>query len=258
MKIRVFHHKRAWRAFTLIELLVVIAIVAILAALLFPLYMSAKTASQTAKCLSHERELYGALMMYCKDYNDTLPNETFLAYSMTAKGKYGLFMPYVKNTEILICQKYGSYGYNIACKAPLDPDPKKLTYAWVDGVVAPYVKVYRELDHGGVHRGRPLGDVKRPGCMMVFICGLPGANVASSPDLAVGTPGNGWEWEPHDVGQSSSARLDSRHNGGTTFCFLDGHAACLLPSGRHRGFVVATNGLDYDGDGLLGDNDYMR
>lgn len=60
-------------AFTLIELLVVIAIIAILAAVLLPVLQAAKTRGQTATCISNQKQLITAWLMYATDNNDYCP-----------------------------------------------------------------------------------------------------------------------------------------------------------------------------------------
>lgn len=99
--------------FTLIELLVVIAIIAILAAILFPVFARAREKARQASCLSNVKQFNLAILSYAQDYDETLPMSTTLT-SVGAMTIADLFMPYVKNQQLVFCPSDRSGSVDIA------------------------------------------------------------------------------------------------------------------------------------------------
>jgi prepilin-type N-terminal cleavage/methylation domain-containing protein/prepilin-type processing-associated H-X9-DG protein len=107
------------KGFTLIELLVVIAIIAILAAILFPVFAQARDKARQASCLSNEKQIGYALMMYKQDYDETWclvfsqpgiaikgnwPNPPFSTkYRQDEILWYAWLYPYTKNLGMFNC-----------------------------------------------------------------------------------------------------------------------------------------------------------
>lgn len=73
-RIYVAGHPRTRSGFTMIELLVVAAIMAILASLLFPLFAMATENAHRVNCLSNQRQLAQAVMMWTQEHSETFPD----------------------------------------------------------------------------------------------------------------------------------------------------------------------------------------
>ena len=249
-------HARRGHGFTLIELLVVIAIIAILAAALFPVFLTVKSNARVAKCQAHQKELVQALLLYTDAWHGKLPYIQFLTWTDFAGTLGGyvwirevrLYEPYVKNFDILLCpQKY--IYINPATK---EGQHRYQGYAYNEILCGPLnkAKPSGRFDVRFITRrlGRPLGDIRRPARTPAFFC-------AMSHHDAPGDYGiNGWGWEPEDA--INKARMTNAHNGAANYAFLDGHVRLLKPAGGVM--LMPTDGIDYDGNGTLGDSYVMR
>ncbi len=140
---RTTNNPRPHSGFTLIELLVVIAIIAILAAILFPVFAQARDKARGIACISNEKQIGTAIIMYSSDYDENFPNYAGFQARVTNPldpndnpnggstgiGRWPLWQlgiyPYTKSWDIYNCPNdpykkvtaadryyYLSYGYN--------------------------------------------------------------------------------------------------------------------------------------------------
>ncbi|HEU5396647.1 MAG TPA: prepilin-type N-terminal cleavage/methylation domain-containing protein [Verrucomicrobiae bacterium] len=90
--------------FTLIELLVVIAIIAILAAMLLPALASARLRAQSASCISNQKQLALADIMYVGDFGSYItPSGTSSYLGAGAEWMGALIDYFSKATNLIIC-----------------------------------------------------------------------------------------------------------------------------------------------------------
>lgn len=103
MSPRIPTYRTQFSAFTLIELLVVIAIIAILAAMLLPALSKAKLKATQARCLSNQKQLALAMVMYAGDNQDwVVPISDYKtgAFLNYAGGYWGGPSPSIPNASV--------------------------------------------------------------------------------------------------------------------------------------------------------------
>lgn len=195
-------------AFTLIELLTVIAIIAVLVGILLPVFARARGKAMQATCLSHNKQLAHAAMLYVQDWDNRLPSMWdnvqgnqqsggWVWYSDFPNGNDGTFQPargslytYTRNTQIFVC--------------PDDDCDQGCSYA-INALVGTSVGTL------GFHAGLRLTRVTDPVATLLFV--EEASNSAGSTD-------DGYLMPPGN-------QPSSRHFGGSAFSFCDGHVKWL-------------------------------
>jgi len=183
--------RRGNKGFTLIELLVVIAIISILASILFPVFARARAKGRQAACISNQKQIALAFLMYSQDFDERMPTGQLVAGAPDSQW-YNAIFPYSRNRQIMYCpdraDRGPGYGMNweasgISINTFWDPAAKI-----VAGDVRP------EAIGANGKTGDSGWWVNRPG------------NVPAGGDHS--WAGNNWP---------------QRHNDGTVWAFADGH-----------------------------------
>ncbi len=220
--------------FTLVELLVVIAIIALLAALLLPALNRAKENGRIAVCLSNQRQLATAILLYAGDYCEALPAYGhWIAINSEDPDRswWRMIAPYAGSgtnhllgINVMRCPtqrdatRFGTYGLNYG-KSHNAP----FTYSSVGGSFCP--------DYCGSMR---LGQL-RPSTFMTGDC----VHWVAQGDLAIYNPAewplnmnaDGSPGPPYDTsslvypgGPTPYNHFDPRHAGAAVCSFVDGSA----------------------------------
>jgi prepilin-type N-terminal cleavage/methylation domain-containing protein/prepilin-type processing-associated H-X9-DG protein len=234
------------RGFTLIELLVVIAIIAILAAILFPVFAQAREKARAISCISNQKQMGTAVLMYAQDYDDGIvawikPRE-YATQPRAERLWTGMLQPYIKNgapadptaatfkaTGAFKCPSYSDASFRLGAET-----------ADCDGVgaFANFLPAQQEYANYGISFGmaspagagtqaspyyhyagstlsatdgasfiRTLGEVQRPSETTLISDGI----------TIIDKPGTSFR-------VAYGCEASASHSGGGNFVFLDGHA----------------------------------
>ncbi len=255
------------RGFTLIELLVVIAIIAILAAILFPVFAKAREKARQTSCTSNLKQILLGWSMYAQDYDERLLPYSFPTdINGTCDGSScGLpvawpltLQPQIKNTGVFKCPSDThsiSYTYNaeipritgsggnrpLAGVQVVAQTPIFIDAAGINNVVSGGTTYTQALaffiDKGNFTLGgRRLNNP---------------ANLNATPGWTSGAGGG-----CPNSGAPEARPAADRHTDGAVYGMVDGHVKWLRnatsPVCTPLGIVPARDGLDYNGDGILG------
>lgn len=215
-----YRHRIA--GFTLVELLVVIAIIAVLAAILFPVFAMARGSARQASCISNQKQLGEALLMYVQDYDEHYCQNGYFAHSIVVNpiteqhfSWADLIYPYAKSTQVFDC-------------------PGGLT-KWKPGHRYPFTYTINQLYTssqllGGIfggaesNEGPPLSVASIAAPAKTIFCG-DGTDFYQTAGLPPGEPLH-MELDPPQF-KGAQGGFIGRHHNGCVVSYLDGHSKWL-------------------------------
>jgi prepilin-type N-terminal cleavage/methylation domain-containing protein/prepilin-type processing-associated H-X9-DG protein len=217
------HLRSTRRAFTLIELLVVIAIIAILAAILFPVFAQARAKARQAGCLSNQKQIGTAMMLYTQDYDEVLPGNTDGEPSCGSGGgdastSLGFMQPVnpaVRGLWNIVPRDLQPYVKNLAVFRCPQSAPRTGSPTFADTVTTPGGGSSSYLFNGVVGQ-RPLAIMPAP-ADLIYIREEDFANRYASQRPYRNRTNGLW------LGANWSS-YDKIHNEGANLLFCDGHA----------------------------------
>ena len=222
--------RRFHTGFTLIELLVVIAVISLLAAILFPVFAQGRRKARQTVCLSNQKQMGTAVVMYLQDYDERLffygspysPSDSRTGaivgdpQALHAARWWNLLYPYTKNRQVLVCPGDDLPTWSEDEKGTLD--------------AAGRFTIPRSYIATRTVEGLTLGQVDCPAEAMVVTekwGHRPGNATLLINDAWIEPTAGDFYYYPLFDRMKLAA---NRHQGGIICAFFDGHAKWLRPS----------------------------
>ena len=259
---------RRRQGFTLIELLVVIAIIAILAAILFPVFAQARSKARQTSCLSNNKQIGLAVMMYAQDYDETLPFGAVNPAGVPLIMWYDIVEPYIKSgtagrmdpvsgpagrtyAPFWVCPDFKNQAIPMQ---PGDPSPSSFPASQLDsgmsyaanGNLMPMFLGGSSVGFPGVIT--PLAGIDAAANVVIAAHSLGVRPAIAGDDWTSGCTGaeQGMPPVPNAAITNASVYCAARyrHNGGSVYILADGHAKWFAgPS--HSWRDKSTSGVAY-------------